>query len=372
MPRNPKPIHIGTSLAWRSILQWGALGGIGLAGIGGALWYGTHVPASRAGKPIVLKTPTPSALQQTPPSGTSPASPPVSQSSPSGVPRSSPPSTHPPTPPVSTPPQSSLWASMATIDTHYLTQLVALQHQALPWLTASVANDATVGLNDFNNPIVLNQYHVPPLPPSLAAAGVNPATLPANNSIEGLSSSRVALWQAEADHGPTVAHLSAAQLTTAVNTATQFLLADDGNGCSAVYLQNPFAAWVSGSRTYALTSPAISVGGLTGPQGLFAQRQYVYQAWANVSAATIGFSTPDPQPAGHVVTTVLINNIQVNLVMGGIDQGHEIIGIYPAPPTNVAVDLIQDNGQTRWYVSWASSGETGNPSRVLWTGPAVS
>jgi len=267
----------------------------------------------------------------------------------------------------------SLWTTFATMDTHYLTQLVDLQHQALPWLSTSVANNDTLSVSDFNNPIVLNQYHVPPLPTSLTAAGINPATLPANNSLVGMSPSLANAWQAEADRGPAVDHLSAAQLTQAVTTAVQFLLDEAGNGYSAVYLENPFAAWVSGSRTYALTSPAVSVNALTGPQGLFAQRNYIYQAWADVSHVTMApVSSPDPNPAGHVVTTLQVKNLVTYIVMGGIYQGHEIIGIYPFPPTTDDVDLIQDNGQERWYVSWGLGVNTGNPTQVLWTGPAVS
>lgn len=261
---------------------------------------------------------------------------------------------------------------MASMDTDYLTQLVTLQHRALPWLTTSVANDATVGVNNFNNPVVLRQYHVPPLPVSLAAARVSTAALPAPNAIMGLTPKRVAQWQEEADQGPVKDHLSAAQLTQAVTVATQYLLDVDGNGSYGVYLENPLSPHVSGPRTYSLTSPAISVSALTGAQGLFAQRQYVYQEWANVQNVTIGFSTPDPQLPGHIVTTLLVNDIAVNLVMGGLNHDHEIIGVYPAPPTNVAVDLIQDGGQTRWYVSWASAGNTGNPTQVLWVGPTAS
>jgi hypothetical protein len=163
----------------------------------------------------------------------------------------------------------------------------------------------------------------------------------------GLTPTHIATWQEEADHGPTIDHLRSTQLAQAVTVATQYLLDVDGNGFSGAYLANPLSDHVSGSRTYELTSSAVSVSALTGSEGLFAQRQYVYQEWANVSEATIGFSTPDPNPIGHVVTTLLVNHIQVNLVMGGIDHGHEIIGVYPFPPDNVAVDLIQDNGQTR-------------------------
>ncbi len=367
-----KPVKFPAPLSARFSWQWVG-GAVILAGVVGSgyLWYQRDIAAIHTAAPRRVQTRPLLSKEHTRHRATK-STQTRSSSAPHSTTTTAQKHSVPPSAPATTQAAPSLWATMAMIDTHYLTQLVALQHQALPWLTTSVANDATVGANNFNNPMVLQHDHVPPLPVSLAAAGVSTAKLPAPNAIMGITPTHIAQWQEEAAHGPISDHLSSAQLTQAVTVATQYLLDVDGNGFSGAYLANPFSAPVSGSRTYELSSSAVSVSALTGSQGLFAQRQYVYQEWANVGQVTIGFSTLDSEPPGHIVTTLLVNHIQVTLVMGGIDHGDEIIGSYPTPPTNVAVDLIHDRGQTRWYVSWASSGNTNNPSQVLWVGPTAS
>jgi len=277
-----------------------------------------------------------------------------------------------PPPPVLT----GLGQQFDAMDTSYLTQLVAMQHEALPWLSTSVANNDTLSIQDFNNLHVLHQYHVPPLPTSLTAAGINPATLPTNNSLVGLSHKLMNTWKTEADQIPQDRQLSPAQITQAVATATQFLLDEAGNGYAAVYLENPTAEWASGARNYAVSSPAASIYGFTGPNGAFAQRQYTYRNWANVSQVTVGpvpYPNVNINPVGYVVTNLEIRHIAIYNVMGGVYHGHEIIGVYPFPPDTIDVDLVKNtHNQERWYVSWGAYVSTGNPSRVLWTGPAVS
>ncbi|AEJ40819.1 hypothetical protein TPY_2659 [Sulfobacillus acidophilus TPY] len=283
---------------------------------------------------------------------------------------------HPATPVTLTIHNPTIFDQFQAQNQQFLNQSVYYERKALPWLSVTIANDDTLGISDFNNPIVLNQYHVPLLPVSLAAAGIATSAFPANNAIVGETPALVTQWTQEAQAIPGSASLTSSQVLQAVTTAVQANLLGDGNGNGAIFLANPDSPTVSGIRNAELQqeqkNPTDAVTALIGPQGWFAQRNYVYQEWADVSQVTI--SAPpavDPYPAGHVVTTLQVNNIVVNLIMGGIYQGHEIIGVYPAPPVNVSVDLIQDNGQERWYISWGTYGNTGNPTQVLWTGPAI-
>jgi len=258
----------------------------------------------------------------------------------------------------------------------YFNQINQDAHAILSAIPATGPNAGIVPLSLYNEPSILAQYQVPPLPDSLAAAGIASSAFPANNAIVGETPSLLAQWTQTVQAMPGLSSLTSSQVQQAVSTATQFLIDAVGNGNSGMLLQNPDSPTVSGIRKAVLqaiqNNPASAVDALTGSQGALAQREYAYQEWADVSHVTI--STPpavDPYPAGHVVTTLQVNNIIVNLIMSGIYQGHEIIGVYPMPPITVDVDLIQDQGQDGWYESWSSNGSVSNPTQVLWTGPAV-
>ncbi len=258
----------------------------------------------------------------------------------------------------------------------YFDQSAAASHAIFSAIPATGPNAGTVPVSLFNQPNILSQYHVPALPTSLAAANITVNTLPASQAILGENSTTLAQWTQSVQAISGISSITQAQVSQLITTAVQYLLDEDGNGMNATFLQNPESPTISGIRQATLqdikANPADAVSALTGSQGILAQREYTYQEWANLSHTTItALPVADPYPVSHVVTTLQVNNIVVNLIMGGIYQGHEIIGVYPAPTTAVDVDLIQDNGQDQWYVSWASSGNTGNPSQVLWTGPVV-
>jgi len=259
----------------------------------------------------------------------------------------------------------------------YFNQINAAEHAILPAIPATGPNAGVVPLSLYNDPSILSQYQVPPLPDSLAAAGVSTTAFPANNAIVGETPSLLAQWTQSAQAASGLSSLTSSQVEQAVTTAAQYLIDAVGNGNNGILLLNPDSPTVAAVRQAILQdihqNPASAVDGLTGPQGALAQRGYAYQEWADVSHVTISANPiVDPYPAGHVVTTLQIQNLVVNLIASGVYQGHEIIGVYPLPPATIDVDLIQDQGQEQWYVSWNTSVSISNPTQVLWTGPAVS
>lgn len=106
-------------------------------------------------------------------------------------------------------------------------------------------------------------------------------------------------------------------------------------------------------------------------------RRVEYLAWVTMVPGTTAASSTTVYlpttiyPLGHVVCGNFdISNLVYEAVTSRPHHGHLTIGLYRWPIGSVNPALIQDGGQTHWYVTMASREDvTNTPTVVYWTAP---
>lgn len=297
--------------------------------------------------------------------------------------------TGPVTPPnyvSSTSPKTGhVFSAIAAINNKYIAwadQQISLAVPAIP-SSGPYAGTLTPGI--LNSPLTLKKWPGPKVPSSLAAAGVKlPVGTPANGSIVYNTPSMTAFWnQMMVEAHPIWPQLTLPELQAAFKTAAEWTLSSAGNNpmSSLKY----FDAYTMGG---ALDQSILANGGapldaFTAPasqQGMLVSRQLVYDAWVtytlqgSVNAAgntQVTGSSTVTLPGQHVVVNGLnISGMGVNLIESYAQGGHLVIGPTHGSVGAIQLVLVKDpDGQSRWYVTAASSGGSNVPNPVYWTSP---
>lgn len=259
------------------------------------------------------------------------------------------------------------FAALDAMNQAFFLKGAKLIHAAFPIVPATGpwANGQTMAL--MNDPSVIATYGGPKLPVSLKAAGISPDT-PADQAIIGLTTAEMVRVVAEAQHVSLLNPLPSPTLLAAVRTAARYAIINSGNTGLSTFMANAEDPLFVTERPHLQTSVAQATAGWD--KGILPGRVWVYRTWASVAHVTVTANTPPGQPAGHVVSSIAIHGITINMVMSAIHNGRLIIGRFTVPNLTVDLDLIRDGSLTRWYFDNETTWSTSAPAAIYWTGPA--
>lgn len=291
-----------------------------------------------------------------------------------------------PTPPLFAvpPPQSGhIFQEMAQINQTYIAWADRQIAKQVPEIPATGPNAGTLTPAILNSPAVMAKWGGPPVPVSLAAAGVHlPPGTPADGSIVGMTPQRLRTMVRHA-HIP---GLTVRLLREAITTASRYFIVWNGNDpVGSIHYLNAYAMHAALDQN-ALDNegnPLIDVFTRSPSQGgMLLSREVAYRQWVSLTGIPswrrfLGSTTESPvhpateNPAGHVVLAgIKIVGLTDHLIGSGLVRGRLTIGQYVTAPATCTLALIQDGGVRRWYVTAFQIGPSSVlPQTVYWTAP---
>lgn len=262
----------------------------------------------------------------------------------------------------------TVFATLAAQTMAFFERSAKLVHEVFPVVPASgpYADSRTMAL--VNDPTILKQDHVPPIPVSLKAAGVIP-NVPTDQAIMWLTPQVVNRLVKEAQSQTLTSGLSANQVIAGVRFAARAATLNAGNTALALFLTNPQAP----INQVTMAHEALSASQATKAYrlALLPGRIWVYRTWVSLSHAQIAPWAPPNVPAGHIVAGFKVTGLTLDIVMSNVFHHYLVIGLHQIPHIFVDVELVQDNGIYRWYAIDETAFFSGNPFEVYWIGPRV-
>ena len=337
---------------------WALAGVVVLGGVGTGAWFATHHAPHKS--PVAAKAPHPAKK---------------ATASTSTV------STTPPNNYVAAPPQGvSLFTQMATINNKYIAWADQEIHAQVPQIPATGPNAGALTPAVLNNPAVIAKWGGPPVPSSLAGITL-PLGTPVNGSFVGLTPQFLAQELADNHGAGSIPGLTAPMIQQAITTAGDFIMAlNSSNPASALQYLDPYhednradQILLADSMTIPITQEytASATNG-----GMLPLRQTEYESWISVTFPndavkqfTVLFPDVVNSPQGHVIAALYVGNLTFHTIESGLVNGKLTVGQYVAP-AGAYVALIQDHGQSRWYVAGIGEDAFGNtPAAIYWTAP---
>ena len=277
---------------------------------------------------------------------------------------------------------ASVFAQISALNQKYITWADKAIHAQVPAIPATGPGAGTLTPAILNNAAVIAKFGGPQVPASLAGIPL-PTGTPANGSIVGLTSQFLQSQMPFAIHD--WPGITTSELTRAYAKAANFLFDINGNNpAGALQYTDPYSSHGSTDSGFLANGsnpnyPIVKYFTASSANGgMLPLRQVEYLSWVVITpgsapndTVTTVYDPPTQNPQGHVVYDNLdISNLTYDTVMSGLVNGKLTVGLYQWPIGTVNLALIQEGGQTHWYVTnLGNEAVTNTPNVVYWTAP---